>query len=196
MIGARVYIPYARCQARLPEWELASNPSAFCVSCNSRNETYVFPAAFQAAAPAHPELALEGEAACFDHPRKRAVASCRQCGRFVCQLCAVEFSGAAWCPSCVAAGAGAAKAANLDASRTLFDSIALTAPFLSLLVWPFTIVAGPGAMVLSILKWRAPLSVVRRSRWRFVAAILIGLAETGGWSWGILYLMLRARTNS
>jgi hypothetical protein len=52
LIGARVYIPYARCQARLPEWELASNPSAFCVSCNSRNETYFLAAAFQPAAPA------------------------------------------------------------------------------------------------------------------------------------------------
>jgi hypothetical protein len=175
---------------------LASNHSPFCVSCNSRNETYVFPAAFQAPLPAHPESALEGEAACFDHPGKRAVASCRQCGRFVCQLCAVEFSGAAWCPSCVAAGAGAAKAASLDASRTLFDSIAFAAPLLSLLVWPFTIIAGPGAVVLSILKWRAPLSVVRRWRWRFVAAILIGLAETGGWIWGILYLVLRARPHS
>jgi hypothetical protein len=196
VIAGRVYIPCARCQAPLPEWEVTSNQSAFCVSCNSHNEVYIFPAAFQSNVPAHPESALEGEAACFDHPGKRAVASCRQCGRFVCQLCAVEFSGEVWCPSCVATGVGAAKATTLEASRTLFDSIALAAPLLSLLVWPFTIVAGPGAMVLSILKWRAPLSVVRRSRWRFVAAILIGLAETGGWTWGILYLMLRARTNS
>ena len=196
MIAARAYIPCGRCQAPLPDRGVTSNQSAFCVSCDSLNEAYIFPAAFQAAAPARAETALEGEAACFNHPSKRAVACCRQCGRFVCQLCAVEFSGAAWCPSCVAAGAGAAKAASLDASRTLFDSIAFAAPLLSLLVWPFTIVAGPGAMVLSILKWRAPLSVVRRSRWRFVAAMLIGLAETGGWTWGILYLMLRARTNS
>lgn len=186
-------VPCARCEAPLPEWDLAIRPVTLCGSCSSYNEAYVFPAAFQAAAPAHPELALEGEAACFDHPGKRAVAACRQCGRFVCQLCAVEFSAAIWCPSCVAAGAGAAKGASLDASRTLYDSIVLAAPLLSLIIWPATIVAGPAAIVLAILKWRAPLSLVRRSRWRFVAGSLIGLAETGGWIWGILYLALRAR---
>jgi len=186
-------VPCARCNAPLPEWDLAIQPVTLCGSCSAHNEAYVFPAAFRAPAAAHPEMPFEGEAACFDHPGKRATASCRQCGRFVCQLCAVEFSGETWCPSCVAAGAGAAKAASLDASRTLFDSIALTVPLLSLIIWPATIVAGPGAVVLSILKWRSPPSVVRRSRWRFVAAILIGLAETGGWIWGILYLALRAR---
>jgi hypothetical protein len=138
---------------------------------------------------------LEGEGACFDHPGKRAVAACRQCGRYVCQLCAVEFLGVTWCPSCVAGGAGAAKAASLDASRTLFDSIAFIVPLLSLVIWPFTIIAGPGVVVLSILKWRTPLSLVRRTRWRFVAGTLMGLAETGGWIWGILYLVLRARPN-
>ncbi len=38
-----------------------------------------------------------------------------------------------------------------------------------------------------------PLSLVRRSRWRFVAGIAIGLAETGAWVWGILYMVARSR---
>jgi len=152
----------------------------------------VFPAAIAVRAPAHNEIALDGEAACFDHAGKRAVAACRQCGRFLCQLCAVDFGGATWCPSCIAAGAGAAKAANLDASRTLYDSVALITPLASLLLWPFTIISGPAAVVLSILKWKEPLSLVRRSRWRFPVAILLGLAQTGAWIWGILYWMTRS----
>ena len=134
---------------------------------------------------------MEGDAACFDHPLKRAVAACRQCGRFVCPLCAVALGDATWCPSCVAAGAGQARAANLESSRTLYDTVALATPLLSLLMWPFTVITGPGAIVFSIVKWRAPLSVVRRSRWRFVVAILIGLAEITAWIWGIAYFMLR-----
>jgi hypothetical protein len=70
--------------------------------------------------------------------------------------------------------------------------MALLAPTLSLIMWPFTIVTGPGAVVLSVLKWRAPLSLVRRTRLRFVAAILIGLAETAGWVALIVYLLVVA----
>ncbi len=187
-------VPCARCQMPLPEWELASLRVVDCTSCGAANEAHVFPAALRAGALIQTEAAQEGEAACFDHPEKRAVAACQQCGRFVCQLCAVDFSGATWCPSCVAAGAGAARRANPEASRTLFDSIALITPLASLLVWPFTIITGPAAIVFSILKWGAPLSVVRRLRWRFVAAMLVGLGETAGWIWFVLYVLLRSRT--
>lgn len=75
----------------------------------------------------------------------------------------------------------------------LYDSIALIAPFLSFALWPITFVAGPGAVVLSILKWKAPLSLVRRNRWRFVAGILAGLAETTGWILLIGFLIARSR---
>jgi hypothetical protein len=184
-------IPCARCNMSLPEWELATNTTVVCTSCGASNEAHVFPAVLEVRAPAHSEIALAGEAACFDHAGQRAEAACRQCGRFLCPRCAIDFGDATWCPSCIAAGAGAAKAANLEASRTLYDSVALIVPLASLLVWPFTIVSGPAAVVLSILKWKAPLSVVRRSRWRFAAAILLGLAQTGAWIWGILYWMAR-----
>jgi hypothetical protein len=130
---------------------------------------------------------LEGDAACYDHPSKRAVAACQQCGRFVCQLCSVQFGAETWCPSCVAAGSGKAKAANLETSRTLYDSVALTLPLASLIFWPLTAIAAPGAVVFSCMKWSQPLSLVRRTRWRFILAILIGLLETGLWIWGTVY---------
>jgi hypothetical protein len=186
-------VPCARCQMPLPEWELAALV-VNCTSCGAGNEAHVFPTALRARALIQTEAALEGEAACFDHPEKRAVAACQQCGRFVCQLCAVDSSGATWCPSCVAAGAGAARSANPEASRTLCDSIAFITPLITLVFWPFTIITGPAAVVFSILKWRAPLSLVRRFRWRFFAAILVGLGETAGWIWFVLYLLLRGRT--
>ena len=181
-------VPCARCDSPLPVWELSAAREAVCTFCGSRNTVRVFPALFAApSAPAVPESALDGEAACFDHPSKRAVAACHQCGRFVCQLCSVEFGGEVWCPACVAAGKGRSKAVYLEPSRTLYDSIALAVPLASLIFWPLTIVTGPGAVVFSAMTWRRPLSLVRKLRWRFVAAILIGLAETVGWVWLIVY---------
>jgi hypothetical protein len=177
----------------LPKWELANGDAAVCTACGSSNQVRVFPAILgTSSAPAQPEAALEGEAACFDHPGKRAVAACSQCGRFVCQLCSIRFGQETWCPSCVAAGAGKAKEAKLETSRNLYDSTALLLPLVSLFMWPLTIVAAPASLVLSLVKWKYPLSLVRRYRWRFVVAIAVGLAECVGWAWGIVYVASRA----
>ena len=174
----------------LPKWELAAGDIATCTSCGSANRVAVFPAILAPPpAPARAEVALDGEAACYDHPSKRAVAACHQCGRFVCQLCSVESGSEIWCPSCVAAGAGKAKSANLDTSRILYDSTALILPLVSLLVYPFTLIAAPASLVLSALTWSRPLSLVRRNRWRFVAAILISVTEICLWTLGIVYLV-------
>lgn len=176
----------------LPKWELATSDRAVCTLCGSQNTVRVFPATFtREVGPALPQGAAEGEACCFDHPAKKAVAACQQCGRFVCQLCAVQFGAETWCPSCVSAGAGQAKAARTETSRTLYDSIAFTLPLASLILWPLTIIAGPASLAISVLKWRQPLSLVRRSRWRFVVGSAVGLLETAGWVWGLLYLAAR-----
>jgi hypothetical protein len=182
----------ARCQRPLPVWEFSSAPAAACTWCGARNRVAVFPALFREAAGAtRPEAALDGEAACFDHPGKRASAACQQCGRYVCPLCAVELAGQVWCPSCVAAGSGQARAAHPDSSRILYDSIALALPLVTLIVfWPITILTAPAALVFAIVKWKQPLSLVRRSRWRFVVGILLSLLITAGWLVLALYFLL------
>lgn len=181
-------VPCARCDFPLPVWELTTSNEAACTNCGSRNTVRVFPALFAApTAPAAPETALEGEAACFDHPSKRAVAACHRCGRFVCQLCSVEFDGQIWCPTCVAGGKGQGKAIYLDPSRVLYDSIAFAIPLVSLIFWPLTAIAGPATVVFAAMTWKRPLSQVRRYRWRTVLAILIGSAEAIGWLWLMVY---------
>jgi hypothetical protein len=177
----------------LPKWELAKADTAVCTLCGAENQVRVFPAILQLQPPgSQAEAATEGEAACFDHPAKRALAACRQCGRFVCGICAVDFAGETWCPSCIAAGAGAAREAKLETSRTLYDSVVLTLPLVSLIAWPFTIIAAPAALALGLLKWNQPLSLVRRNRWRLITGMLIALAEIVGWVWLVLYFINRA----
>lgn len=186
-------LPCARCQTPLPKWELVSGDTAVCTHCSASNTVRVFPALLAATQSARGEAAAEGDAACFDHPGRRAVASCSQCGRFVCPLCAIASGEETWCPNCVAAGSGTARVARTETSRTLYDSIALLIPLLSFAFWPITILTGPATVVFTAMKWRQPLSLVRRARWRFYAASLIGLAELGGWIWGIAYFVARSK---
>ena len=184
-------VPCARCQTPLGKWEYSADGSARCSTCGSANTIRAFPAVLMAAAPARPEAALEGEAACFDHPGKRATAACSQCGRYLCGLCTVELGSEVWCPSCVTVRAGRAQAANLQTSRTLFDSVTLTLPLASLAVWPVTFLAAPAALAIGIAKWNHPLSLVRRNRWRIVLGIVLAVLEIGGWAWAIAYLLTR-----
>jgi len=172
-----------------------------CPECGAYSIVRVFPALFSSAGPVAAEPAAEDEATCFDHPGKRAAAACNHCGRFVCQLCAVEFEGAVWCPSCFAAGeykrAGgheSAPAPESENSRTLYDSIALTVAVAPLLLWPFTLVSAPIALFLAVRYWNRPLSLVRRTRWRSLLAMVIASGEIAGWAWGIAYFLLKART--
>jgi hypothetical protein len=171
----------------LAKWQLGSGNEAVCTLCGSHNTVYAFPAMLAAGSAYRQEPALEGEASCFDHPNKRALSACRQCGRFVCQLCSVEYGSEVWCPSCVAGRSGQAREANLEPSRTLYDSLALSLPLISLVVWPLTAVAAPATLVIAAARWSRPLSILRRSRWRFVVAIAIAILEIGGWVWGIAY---------
>jgi hypothetical protein len=154
----------------------------------------VFPALFQRAPqPAAPTTAAEGEGTCFDHPTKLAIAHCSQCGRFLCPLCAVDFRGGIWCPTCISAGVTRKRSVEFENSRTLYDSIALAISTLPLLLWPFTFLGAPAALFMGIRFWRRPLSLVRRYRWRMALAILFATAEIVAWVWGIVYLILHAR---
>ena len=178
----------------LRQWELASSGAATCASCGSRNTPHVYPAAFAHSSAARAEAAVEGEAACFDHPYSRAVGACRQCGRFVCQLCSVQIAGGVLCPSCVALGPSrAGAAANIEA-RTLYDTWALVIPLALWVVWPLTILAAPAVVALALMKWRAPISLVRRNRWRFVLGLILGVAEGCAWVWFLVYIVAKMRT--
>jgi hypothetical protein len=169
--------------------------TADCTLCGAANQAWLFPSALTSAPLVDPEIALEGEAACFEHPDKRATGACQRCGRFVCQFCSVEFGTEVLCPTCVMGGSVAS--ARLNPSLPMFDSVALILPLAALIIYPFTIVAAPASLVLSLLKWKQPISPVRPNRWRFVLAIIISLIMIGLWIWLIIYVVaLAARRGS
>jgi len=88
---------------------------------------------------------------------------------------------------------GLSKVAGHDvrSSRVAYDSIALTVALAPLLFFPITLLTGPVAIFLSLRYWKQPLALMHANRWRFLAAILIGLIEVGGLGWLILYAVLR-----
>jgi hypothetical protein len=144
-------------------------------------EIHVFPALYRAADTLSLAelLRTEGEASCYEHPSKKATAECMACGRFICALCEVHLGSQSFCPACIHNPKAQARPA-LDTQRTLYDSIALWLATVPMLLFYFVVITGPMAIALSIYGWRKPLSLIRRSRWRFVLAILIAALQLAG----------------
>lgn len=133
-----------------------------------------------------------GGASCFYHSEKRAVVPCDQCGRFLCALCQVEFQGQNWCPRCIQASSQKGRLAHLDASRALHDNTALALAILPvLLIWP-TIITAPVTLYLVVRYWRAPSSILPRTKIRFLVAALLALAQIAAWV-GLIYFLIHRR---
>jgi hypothetical protein len=120
------------------------------------------------------------------------VQPCQSCGRFLCALCDCEFKGQHFCPACLEAGRSKGKIRNLQNQRTLYDSIALAlvivpiVTFLGLIVTPIT---APIAIFLVLRHWNAPLGIRRRTKTRYVIALVLAVLEIIGWIWWLISTM-------
>lgn len=171
------------CNSPLPErFFRQARVQGECTGCSSELGVTLFPALFRPAAKIDPQslLTAEGEATCFEHANKRAVAVCNQCGRFLCALCEVEVAGQIWCPSCLIPANASGPIQALEKRRTLFDSIALALATLpALLLFYPSIFTAPVIIYLAIRYWKKPSSIIPRGKWRFVVALLVAILELG-----------------
>ncbi len=132
-----------------------------------------------------------GEASCFYHPLKRAVVPCDRCGRFLCGLCQVEFLGQNWCPRCIQASSEKGQLTHLDPSRTLYDNLALMLAIVPVLLIFATIITAPLTLYIVIRYWRAPSSILPRTKIRFYIAALLATIQIGAWIWLVLFMIYR-----
>jgi hypothetical protein len=166
------------CSTPVPA-ESWNRAGARCRGCGQTLQVAVFPAIERTRTGALPEaIEIETEASCFYHPSSRAAIPCDECGRFLCRLCEIEIDGRHLCPTCFETGVAANKL-NVETSRTMYDSIALALATLpTLLTWP-VIIGAPAALYVAIRRWRAPGSIVPRTRVRYYLALLFVLVDLG-----------------
>ena len=173
-----------------------------CPACGGLFQSVVFPALFRPIerGTAGERIGLEGDAGCFYHPGRKAVLACEGCGRFLCALCDVTLSGRHLCPACIESGRKKGKLANLDRHRVLFDEIALALAVYPLVIpffgWFMTPLTAPACLYVALRYWKEPLSLVRRSRWQFVLAILMAALTLAGWAILAILFVLTVRGKS
>jgi hypothetical protein len=175
-----------KCKIRLSENVINSPVLTQCNACRVYLRADIFPAAYRQidAGQAGESLKSTREAGCFYHPEKRAVIHCSTCGRFLCALCDLEFGKQHLCPACLEVGNKKRQLENLENHRILYDNIALflsIVPF-TLILWFFSFITAPAALFVIIRYWKAPSSVLPRSKVRFVVAGILAGLQIAGWS--------------
>jgi len=179
-----------KCGTPLAENQINQRELTLCAGCGARIQADVFPALFRPQAPGREGEALlvDNEASCFFHPKKKAVLPCEACGRFLCALCDCELQSQHFCPSCLETGRQKGKIKRLEYQRMRYDSVALALAICPLLIFYFTILTAPIALYVALRYWNAPRSLVYRTKWRLVLAIVIATLEIGGWAVGAYFL--------
>jgi hypothetical protein len=162
-----------------------------CPSCGASLIVYAFPALYKFVSEGAPAetLLVDSEASCYYHPDKKAVIPCSICGRFLCALCDVEFNEKHLCISCLESSRKNKKVRNLENHRVLYDSIALWISIIPMLVFYFTIITAPFAIFMVFRYWKAPSSIIPRTKLRFIVAFIFSGAQIAGWTVGIFLLI-------
>ncbi len=171
----------SRCSSRIPVPAPVPHAVFACDKCPALLDTVVFPALFRTpeAGRAGERLVFDTESSCFNHPGKRAEVACEGCGRFLCALCDVTYHGRHLCPACIAVGG---VVATPQTRLVHYDTIALAVFLLGNLLSLFTcglasLLAAPYTLYLVVRHWNTPMSIMPRSRWRFVVAGGLALAQ-------------------
>ncbi|EEF60996.1 hypothetical protein [Pedosphaera parvula] len=170
-----------------------------CPNCGTPIQVQVFPALFRRAFEGKEAETIieETEASCFYHPEKRAALPCDACGRFLCALCDCELNGQHLCPGCLESGKTKGKIKSLENHRTRYDSLALLlslAPLTLCGLYVSFITAGLSLFV-AIRYWNSPTSIVRRSKIRYILAIVISTLTLVGWGF-LIYALIGSKMTS
>jgi hypothetical protein len=148
----------------------------------------VFPAfKRRPAAEAGARVHSDSEAGCYAHPQKQAVRVCARCGRFMCALCDIDLNGEHMCPVCLDKGAAGGKIQSLQNKRVCYDKVALYVALLSNLFVYLVPLAAPAVLFMAVRYWNSPLSIVSKSRIRFVLAAGIAVLQLVGVAFWFLW---------
>lgn len=185
------------CAHKLPLQQLQWSEPLACPKCSRTYLGEAFPALLRGLSEgAMPQRLIDSsEASCFFHPANRAAQSCTSCGRFMCELCALDLPTGTVCPECFATGghAGAAAPAT-DRSRRIWGSLVMLLAFGPILVWPVSAIAAPAGIAVAIYGWNKPGSLTGKGRWKLWLGLLSCMAITLVWAWFMVVLFQAPET--
>ena len=181
----------SKCRNPLPP-ELLNSPGLNdCPRCGSKTQVWAFPALVKPPEAPQKEdgFKFADDAACFYHANKRAVVPCSWCGRFLCSLCDIEFDGDHVCPTCLESGKRTHSVKRLETQRMLYDNLALALAIWPMLIIYLTVITAPASLFVVFRYYKAPSSILPRTKFRFYVAGLFALLQIAGWVTLLVFLI-------
>jgi len=88
------------------------------------------------------------------------------------------------CPACMENGKNKREIKNIENHRMLYDKIALYLAILpfTMIFWFLTVITAPAAIFVVVRYWKAPISILSRTRIRFIAAFFLAGIQIVGLS--------------
>ncbi len=166
-----------------------------CPACSAQVMTIAFPTIYVPSGTSSIVACEAGESSCFFHASNRAETICDGCGRFVCGLCSISFGQRKFCPDCIYRSRRQKSDLLLSDQAVLFDNIAIAVLALSVLTLSYLIL-GLFVSLLTVctafVGWKYQRTLVRRSRFRFGFALILGLIGASVWILLLLLLLIPA----
>jgi hypothetical protein len=166
-----------------------------CPACSAQVMTIAFPTINVPSGTSSIVACEAGESSCFFHANNRAETICDGCGRFLCGLCSINFGQRRFCPDCIYRSRRQKSDPLLIDQAVLFDNIAIAVLALSVLTLSYLILGLFVSLLtvcMAFVGWKYQRTLVRRSRFRFGFALILGLIGASVWILLLLLLLIPA----
>jgi len=173
-----------------PEWLAGGGTATPCRVCGRTTQATLFPALLKDSAAKPPLLPadppMEGDAACFYNPERRATKACHHCGVLISDLWAAQWGQETVCLKCLDHLRDKSKDTRFNSKRILWDNVVLGLGLAPIITLPLVIfywigfITAPTALILGLWHWNSPRSLVPRGRWRLVVGLLLSFLQIAG----------------
>ena len=159
-----------------------------CPWCREELHVFAFPALSRTALIRRGKnlSAGEGLAACYFHAAKSASVPCDACGRFLCDLCDMQFRSRHYCATCLDSAQKGESVPAPEAADLLKERVYLphNLAFMLAMYSPLTLigmylvpVTAPAALWIALRNWKRNDGFQIRGKWRAWTAILLSLSQ-------------------
>lgn len=166
-----------------------------CLACRKHVEALLLPRTFAPHSP--PPLPRSaptpGDAVCFYDATQKATCLCDQCGVLVSDAWSAHWGNRKVCLRCLDKLRETKRDSSFESTRLMWDNICLLlSSAILIVIFPyFAIVTAPTALILGIRHWNHPRSLIPRSRFRLIAALVFASLQIIAMLVG-LYLLIEA----
>jgi len=143
-----------------------------CARCGAETRLWLFPALFRGRGG--------GEA-------QRAVAVCDGCGKFLCALCDIDWSGEHLCSACIEHRGRAGGEEALRTEYVHYDRLVLALAAASFVLYFIGVILAPIALFIGWRYWNEPWRPVPHGKFGMIAYMTLAFLILLGWGTLIVY---------